>query len=100
VREDYAPLNGKGNISGLPDQYPIIIAEWDRNKREVVRVVLDRYNGRHTVNVRIWYHDDGGLKPSKTGITLSVKHLPALADALAKAERQARERSLLDGGEQ
>jgi hypothetical protein len=92
-------LNNKENISGLPNQYPIIIAEWDRNKREVVRVALDHYGGRHTVNVRIWYHDDGGLKPSKTGITLSVKHLPALADALVKAGRQALELGLLDGAE-
>jgi hypothetical protein len=79
---------------------PIIIAEWDRNKREVVRVELDQYNGRHTVNVRVWYRDGDALKPGKTGITLAVKHLPALAEALVDAERCARQLDLIDGGEQ
>lgn len=76
--------------------FPIVIAEWDRNSREVVRVALDQYNGRHTVNARVWYHSDDGLRPGKTGITLSVKHLPALADALAAAVERAKAIGLLD----
>lgn len=79
-------------------EYPIIIAEWDRNAREVMRVALDQYNGRHTINVRVWYRDGGELKPGKTGITLATKHLPALAEALVKAERRAHELGLLDEG--
>lgn len=79
--------------------FPIIIAEWDRNGREVVRVALDSYQGRTTINARVWFHDgDGSLKPTKTGITLAVKHLPALAEALANAENRARELGLIDGG--
>lgn len=78
-----------------------MIAEWDRNAREVVRVALDLYNGRHTINARVWYHHDGTLKPGKSGMTLSVKHLPALADALRAAVERARDLGLLDdGGEQ
>lgn len=100
VRENYGLLSRNENFQGLPNQFPIVIAEWDRNAREVMRVALDYYNGRHTINVRVWYHDDDGLKPGKTGITLAVKHLPALADALAKAERRARELGLVDGGAQ
>ncbi len=92
-------LQGVSTADPKP-QFPIIIAEWDRNAREVMRVALDYYNGRHTINARVWYHDDDGLKPGKTGITLAVKHLPALADALAKAERRARELGLIDGGAQ
>jgi hypothetical protein len=74
-----------------------VIAEWDRNAREVVRVALDQYNGRHTINVRVWYRDDGDtLKPGRAGITLAVKHLPALCDAMAKALAKARHLGLLD----
>ncbi|MEZ5901656.1 MAG: transcriptional coactivator p15/PC4 family protein [Hyphomicrobiaceae bacterium] len=77
--------------------FPITIAQWDRNAREVVRVALDQYNGRHTVNARVWYRDaEGGVKPTKTGITLSIKHLPALAAALAEAERSARNLGLIE----
>ena len=65
-----------------------------------MRVALDIYNGKHTVNARVWYRDGDELKPGKSGITLAVKHLPALADALVKAERHARELGLVDGGAQ
>ncbi|MCW5692926.1 MAG: transcriptional coactivator p15/PC4 family protein [Pseudolabrys sp.] len=82
------------------NEFPVIIAEWDRNAREVMRVALDYYNGRHTINARVWYHDDGGLKPGKAGVTLAIKHLPALADALAKAEQRARDLGLIEGGAQ
>lgn len=37
--------------------FPIIIAEWDRNSREIIRVALDRYKGRLTINARVWYRD-------------------------------------------
>jgi Transcriptional Coactivator p15 (PC4) len=80
--------------------FPLVIAEWDRNSREVIRVALDRYNGRHTVNCRIWYRDrdDDTLRPGKAGIALGVKHLPALADALGKALARAHQLGLLEDG--
>ena len=69
---------------------PIIIAEWDRNSREVVRLSLDRYNGRDTVDIRSWWRDtDRTFKPSRGGLTLAVHHLPALAAGLADALRRA-----------
>ena len=87
MRENYAPLNAQGNIDGLPNHYPIIVADLDRNAREVVRVALDDSTGRHTVNVRVWYRDGDELKPDKAaGVTLALKHLPALVPSLAEAE--------------
>lgn len=92
---------GISGAASNPPAFPLVIAEWDRNSREVVRVALDRYNGRHTVNARVWYRDGDTLKPSKSGITLALKHLPALADALARSLDAARDMGLLDdGGEQ
>lgn len=71
--------------------FPIVIAEWERNAREVVRVALDCYRGAYTIDVRVWWFSGSTLKPGKTGITLSVKHVTGLADALAKADSRARE---------
>jgi hypothetical protein len=74
------------------------VAEWRRNAREQVRVEIGYYLGVHTVNVRVWYWDGDQLKPSKTGINLTVKHLPALAHAMAKAMEKAIELGLIQEG--
>jgi len=66
--------------------FPHLIAEWPRNSREVIRVALDQYNGRFTLNIRVWYRDQAGeLRPGKTGVTLALKHLPEMAAALSRA---------------
>lgn len=81
--------------------FPLVIAEWDRNSREVVRVDLHEFNGRAVFGARVWYRDGDQLKPTKMGLTLSVKHLPALTDALGKALARAIELGLVEeGGEQ
>jgi hypothetical protein len=54
--------------------------------RESIRIALDLFNGRHTIDVRAWWKDDvGNLRPVRGGITIAVRHLPALADGLANA---------------
>ena len=74
---------------------PLIIAEWPRNNRETIRVSIDQFNGRDVVDVRSWYTDKSGeLKPGRSGICLSVAHLPELADALNKALAAAHESGL------
>jgi hypothetical protein len=75
---------------------PITIAEWPRNEREVLRVSLDRFNGRGMVDVRAWWHDDdGSWKPGRGGLTLPTKHLRMLADGLARAVVEAEEIGLV-----
>jgi hypothetical protein len=53
-------------------EFPIILAEWERNGREVVRVSLGCYRVHHTIDIRVWYFSGSTLKPGKTGITLGV----------------------------
>jgi hypothetical protein len=78
-------------------RFPIIIAEWQRNDREVVRVSLDRFNNRDTIDVRSWWQDGNGtFKPGRAGLTLAVKHLPALVDGLAQALQRARILGLIE----
>jgi len=73
-----------------------IIRDIEKNSREVVRVELDEFQGRQLVGARVWYTDKvGELKPTPKGLTLDVKHLPALRQAFVEAERQAREAGLL-----
>jgi len=79
------------------DRFPIIIAEWPRNSRELVRVCLDRFNKCNTIDVRAWWRDSNStFKPSRQGLTLAVKHLPALADALAQAFQRAQALGLVE----
>lgn len=69
--------------------------------REIVRVTIDRYNVRQIINIWVWFRDGDKVKPSKSGIALALKHLPALADSLAKALAEAAALGLLeDGGAQ
>jgi Transcriptional Coactivator p15 (PC4) len=73
------------------------LPKWDRNRREVVRVALDFSNDKHTINARVWFRDDDDvLKPGKTGITLAVRHLPALANAMGKALATAGDLGLIN----
>ncbi|QRM27372.1 transcriptional coactivator p15/PC4 family protein [Microvirga sp. VF16] len=75
---------------------PMTVAEWKRNSRETLRVRLDTYNGQTIVDCRAWWSDaNGELRPGKSGLTLSVRHLPALAEALAKALAAAQDAGLV-----
>jgi hypothetical protein len=79
------PLDFNANPKSAEYQ-PITVAEWVRNNREVIRVRLDRYNERETVDVRTWWRDaHGDMKPGRAGITLAIRHLPCLVTALNDA---------------
>ena len=73
-----------------------IIREIAKNGREIVRVELNEYEGHQLFGVRVWYRgQDGALKPTRKGISLGIRHLPALVRALEDAERAARTAGLL-----
>jgi hypothetical protein len=78
---------------------PITIAEWPKNGREVIRVSLGKFQSNHTIDLRLWYSaEDGSMRPGNKGITVAVKHVRQLANALAEAERIAGEHGLLNEG--
>jgi hypothetical protein len=63
-----------------------IVASWPKNTRETLVVRLDIYRGQPIVDLRTWYGGDNGkLLPGRGGLTVSVRHLPALAEAIRKA---------------
>jgi hypothetical protein len=80
----------------LPE--PIVISRWWKNRGgEAVCVRLGDHRGRTMIDVRTWAVDrDGILRPSHKGIALSVRHLPVLFKAIAKAYATARAHGLID----
>ncbi len=74
---------------------PVTVAEWSRNSRETMRVRLDTYQGNVVVDCRAWYlGEDGTMKPGRNGLTLAVRHLPALASAFRLAQDEAQRQGL------
>lgn len=74
-----------------------IIAEWQKNSRETLRVRLDEYQGQPVICCRAWYADkDGNVRPGRGGLTVGVRHLPQLAKALDDALNAAKAFGLLE----
>lgn len=74
----------------------IVIAEWPKNAREVIRVELSTYNGAQLIQIRTWYRaDDDGLRPGRSGYAVSIKHLPDIANAFAAAVDVAKSKGLI-----
>ena len=79
---------------------PVIIAEWQKNSRETLRVQISEYKGQQLIDCRSWYADtNGNLKAGRGGLTISVRHLPQLAKALSDALNAATAQGLLAGGD-
>jgi hypothetical protein len=75
----------------------LIVDEWPLNSRERLRVTLEPFRGVWLFNLRKWFEaDDGGLRPSKRGIAVSLKHLPQLAEAMSQAVSMARDHGLIE----
>lgn len=95
VPRDWNDRQDSGATQAL--QLPHLIAEWPRNKREMIRVQLDAYQDHPTIDVRTWWKNaNDEWRPGKSGITVSAKHLPRLADALANALAVAVAAKLID----
>jgi hypothetical protein len=69
----------------------IVIAEFDKNARETIRVALGSYEGTPTFSLWRWYRTPTGeLRPGKGGLVMGLSHLPALAEAVAEALERAK----------
>ncbi len=60
-----------------------IIAEFEKNRTEKIKVSLSEFKGKKLVDIRIWYlNDDNEYAPSKKGVAISLELLPQLIEAL------------------
>lgn len=75
-----------GPKTAQPVRFPITVAEWPRNDREIVRIALERFKDRYTIDIRVWWRDVTGIfKPSRDGLKLAISHTPKLAEGFDKA---------------
>jgi len=73
-----------------------LIAQFEKNATEVVRVSLTEYRGRKLLDVRVYYSDDEGqYRPTKKGVSLSVEVYPDFKRALLELEKILLERDLI-----
>jgi hypothetical protein len=73
-----------------------LIAQFEKNATEVVRVSITEYRKRQFIDVRIYYSDDEGqYRPTKKGVSLSPEVYPDFKRALAALEKILLERDLL-----
>ena len=45
--------------------------EIQKNSREVIRISPSEYEGHQFIDLRIWYDDNGEMKPTKKGISFN-----------------------------
>ena len=67
-----------------------MIAEWPKNRDELVRIRLGRFEKCFTVEIRVWSRStNGSFVPTRNGVTLIVSHLPRLVAHLSSALKRA-----------
>jgi hypothetical protein len=68
----------------------LVLAEIQRNQREVIRVTRRLFAGHQIVDLRNWYRaGDGELRPTSKGIAFRLDLLPEVLEALTIANRPA-----------
>ena len=73
-----------------------VIATFEKNKKEEVRLSIESYHGRKIINFRVFYKDDTGTwKPGKQGLALAVDRYKDLADAVLRLGQHLKTDGLL-----
>jgi hypothetical protein len=74
-----------------PSSLPLVLP---RRDGEELRLEWSEYRGARFLNVRIFFRGpDGLMHPSRKGITVSPRHLPAVAAAISRAAAELEEHS-------
>jgi len=72
------------------------VAEFEKNKKEVVRVSVGAFHGRQIINIRVYYKaEDGQWRPGKQGLAVSVDRYKDLAGALLQVGEHLKAKGLL-----
>ena len=74
----------------------VVVAQFEKNKKEEVRVSVGSFHGRQIINMRVFYKDDdGSWKPGKQGLALSVERYKDLAGAIVQVGEHLKTKGLL-----
>jgi len=68
---------------------PKLVAEFNKNASEVVRVQLTEYDGKQLLDIRVWVQNDkGDFIPTRKGITIRTEQVNSLKQAIEKAAEE------------
>ena len=74
----------------------VVIATFEKNKKEEVRVSVETFHGRKLINIRVFYKDDDGtMKPGKQGIAVAVDRYKDLAGAILELGQYLKSNGLI-----
>ncbi len=74
----------------------VVIATFEKNKKEEVRVSVETFHGRKLINIRVFYKDDDGtMKAGKQGIALAVDRYKDLAGAVLELGQHLKSNGLI-----
>lgn len=74
----------------------IVVAQFEKNKKEEVRISVGTFHGRRIINLRVYYKDDdGSWKPGKQGLALSVERYKDLAGAVLQVGEHLKANKLI-----
>jgi hypothetical protein len=79
---------------------PVVIAHLAKNKRETLRVALDRFAGVDLLDIRVMVDltaSSGVAVPTKKGVSVRIEMLGELIEALQAAHAKARSIGLIGG---
>ena len=79
-----------------------VVGQFEKNSREEIRVQLREFKGHQLLDIRTFYFtsEGGEPKPSPKGVSMSLRLLPHLTEAILEAERVLKEEGLLDANGQ
>lgn len=73
-----------------------VIAQFEKNATEVVRISLTEYRGHKLIDMRVYYSDDEGqYRPTKKGVSLSVNLYTDFKRAMHALEKTLLEHKLI-----
>jgi len=68
---------------------PELIAEFNKNASEVVRIQLTEYDGKQLLDIRVWVQNDKGeFIATRKGISLRIDLVHSLKEAILKAAKE------------
>jgi hypothetical protein len=78
------------------DEASQLVAQFEKNSKEEVRVSLDDFRGRKIINIRVYYRSDNGQwLPGRQGLALGVDRYRDLAEAMLKVGEALQAQGLL-----
>jgi hypothetical protein len=70
-----------------------VVAEFQKNARERIKISLDDFKNHKVCNIRVFYESEPGTwLPGPKGLAFSVNLLPELIAALQSAEEQRKDK--------